>query len=203
MADSATTAPTPGANPTTEGGNDQKTATKQDVKTLTQAEIDAIVEERLAREKKKYADYSELKKAAAELAEIKKSQMTELEKLKADLAEKDKLLQEKDTELSGLKLERVKNAMLSKYSIDPEWIDSVSGTTEEEVEASVQRLAKRLKVEPPKAAQGAGSTGIQNQVPNSKKIWKESEIKELRLSGKLTDELMAEIKQATLEGRVQ
>lgn len=200
MADSATTAPTPGAQ---EGGNNQTTAAKQEPKSFTQAEIDAIVEERLAREKKKYADYAELKKAAAELAEIKKSQMTELEKLKAELAEKDKLLQEKDSELSGLKLERVKNATLVKYGIDLEWIDAVAGTTEEEVEASVQKLAKRLKVEPPKAAQGAGSTGIQNQVQNSKKIWKESEIKELRLSGKLTDELMAEIKQATLEGRVQ
>ena len=130
---------------------------------LTQAEVDAIVADRLARERKKYADYSDLKKAAEELAELKKSQMTELEKLKAELAEKDALLQSKDQELSGLKLERVKAAKLAEAGVAAEWIDSVSGTTEEEVAASVTKLAARLKVEPPKAAQGAGQTGIQNQ----------------------------------------
>ena len=69
--------------------------------------------------------------------------------------------------------------------------------------ASVTKIAARLKVEPPKAAQGAGQTGIQSQVKNNSKIWTQSEIKELRLSGHLTDEIMAEIKQATAEGRVQ
>jgi len=161
------------------------------------------VADRLARERKKYANYSELKKASEELAELKKSQMTEVEKLKAELAEKDALLQSKDQELSSLKLERVKAAKLAEAGVAAEWIDSVSGTTEEEVAASVTKIAARLKVEPPKAAQGAGQTGIQSQVKNNSKIWTQSEIKELRLSGHLTDEIMAEIKQATAEGRVQ
>jgi hypothetical protein len=65
--------------------------------------------------------------------------------------------------LSGLKLERVKAAKLVEAGVAAEWIDSVSGSTEEEVAASVTKLAARLKVEPPKAAQGAGQTGIQNQ----------------------------------------
>jgi hypothetical protein len=172
-------------------------------KTLTQAEIDAIVEERLAREKKKYADYGDLKKAAAELAELKKSQMSEMEKLKADLAEKDILIQAKDQELSGLKLERVKSAKLAEAGVSPEWIDSVSGNTEEEVAASVAKLAARLKIDTPNAAQGAGNPGVPGNPNSQKKIWKESEIKELRLNGKLTDEIMAELKQAIAEGRIQ
>ena len=187
-----------GTPPAEQGGNEPQNEGK-----LTQAEVDAIVADRLARERKKYADYSDLKRAAEELAELKKSQMTEVEKLKAELAEKDALLQSKDQELSSLKLERVKAAKLAEAGVAAEWIDSVSGTTEEEVAASVTKLAARLKVEPPKAAQGAGQTGIQSQVKNSSKIWTQSEIKELRLSGHLTDEVMAEIKQATAEGRVQ
>lgn len=183
-----------------EGGNQPPA---EQGKTLTQAEVDAIVADRLARERKKYADYSDLKKASEELAELKKSQMTEVEKMKAELAEKDALLQSKDQELSSLKLERVKAAKLAEAGVAAEWIDSVSGTTEEEVAASVTKLAARLKVEPPKAAQGAGQTGIQNQEKKNTKIWTQSEIKELRLSGRLTDEVMAEIKQATAEGRVQ
>ena len=187
-----------GTPPAEQGGNEPQNEGK-----LTQAEVDAIVADRLARERKKYANYSELKKASEELAELKKSQMTEVEKLKAELAEKDALLQSKDQELSSLKLERVKAAKLAEAGVAAEWIDSVSGTTEEEVAASVTKLAARLKVEPPRAAQGAGQTGIQSQVKNSSKIWTQSEIKELRLSGGLTDEVMAEIKQATAEGRVQ
>jgi hypothetical protein len=192
------TIPPAGTPPAEQGGNEPQNEGK-----LTQAEVDAIVADRLARERKKYANYSELKKASEELAELKKSQMTEVEKLKAELAEKDALLQSKDQELSSLKLERVKAAKLAEAGVAAEWIDSVSGTTEEEVAASVTKLAARLKVEPPRAAQGAGQTGIQNQEKKNTKIWTQSEIKELRLSGRLTDEVMAEIKQATAEGRVQ
>ena len=147
-----------GTPPAEQGGNEPQNEGK-----LTQAEVDAIVADRLARERKKYADYSDLKKASEELAELKKSQMTEVEKMKAELAEKDALLQSKDQELSGLKLERVKAAKLAEAGVSAEWIDSVSGSTEEEVAASVTKLAARLKVEPPKAAQGAGQPGIQNQ----------------------------------------
>lgn len=192
------TIPPSGTPPAEPGGNEPRNEGK-----LTQADVDAIVADRLARERKKYADYSDLKKDSEELAELKKSQMTEVEKMKAELAEKDALLQSKDQELSGLKLERVKAAKLAEAGVAAEWIDSVSGNTEEEVAASVTKLAARLKVEPPKAAQGAGQTGIQSQVKNNSKIWTQSEIKELRLSGHLTDEVMAEIKQATAEGRVQ
>jgi hypothetical protein len=155
MSDGNSNAGTP---PADQGGNEPQNEGK-----LTQAEVDAIVADRLARERKKYADYSDLKKASEELAELKKSQMTELEKLKADLAEKDKLLQEKDTVITGFTLKEMKAAKLAEAGVAAEWIDSVSGNTEEEVAASVTRLAARLKVEPPKAAQGAGQTGIQRQ----------------------------------------
>ncbi|MGB3988652.1 MAG: DUF4355 domain-containing protein, partial [Minisyncoccales bacterium] len=130
-----------GTPPAEQGGNEPQNEGK-----LTQAEVDAIVADRLARERKKYADYSDLKKASEELAELKKSQMTEVEKMKAELAEKDALLQSKDQELSGLKLERVKAAKLTEAGVAAEWIDSVSGTTEEEVAASVTKLVARLKV---------------------------------------------------------
>lgn len=172
-------------------------------KTLTQAEIDTIVEERLARDRKtRDAELKDLKSKARKWDEAEKAKLSEIEKLKLDLTEKDNLLKEKDTELSGLKLERIKAAKLAEAGIAAEWIDSVSGTTEEEVVASVAKLAARLKVTPPPAAQGAGQTGVQSPPPG-KKIWTEKEIKELRTSGNLTDEIMADIRLAAQEGRVQ
>jgi hypothetical protein len=51
-------------------------------KTFTQEQLDAIIAERLQRERTKYADYEDLKKARAELDQIKAGQMSEAEKLK-------------------------------------------------------------------------------------------------------------------------
>ncbi len=180
--------------------SESQTTEQPKEKSFTQADLNAAI----AEEKRQWqAKLKELKSKADEWDKLQEASKSELEKLKAELAEKDALLQSKDQELSSLKLERVKAAKLAEAGVAAEWIDSVSGTTEEEVAASVTKLAARLKVEPPKAAQGAGQTGIQNQEKKNTKIWTQSEIKELRLSGRLTDEVMAEIKQATAEGRVQ
>jgi hypothetical protein len=67
------TAPEPDASPTPPAAE------------FTQADLDRIVKERLAREKEKYADYNDLKKAAAELDKIKEAQLTEQEKLQKEL----------------------------------------------------------------------------------------------------------------------
>ena len=63
-------------------------------KKFTQADIDAIVEGRLAREKQKYADYEDLKAKADELAKLKDSKKTESEKTAEQLAELKKQLGE-------------------------------------------------------------------------------------------------------------
>lgn len=49
-------------------------------KTFTQADLDQIVKDRLARETKKYADYNDLKAKATRLAEIEAGQASETEK---------------------------------------------------------------------------------------------------------------------------
>lgn len=49
-------------------------------KTLTQADVDRIVADRVAREKNKYADYGDLKAKAAKLDEIEAATASDLEK---------------------------------------------------------------------------------------------------------------------------
>lgn len=98
---------------------------------------------------------------------------------------------------------------------------NIKGKTREEIDASIQQLITvgLLKIEapapvpgtqqqqpsgPPQAAQGAGNNGVPGSTPSpDTKIWTESEIRELRLSGQMTDELHAQITLAAREGRVK
>lgn len=57
----------------------EQTAPEQE-RTFTQSELDAIVKDRLAREKGKYADYEELKAKATKFDEFEEANKTELEK---------------------------------------------------------------------------------------------------------------------------
>lgn len=60
---------------------------KQDA-TLTQAQVDAIVKDRLAREREKFADYAELKRKAAEHDKLTRERETEHEKAIREAREK-------------------------------------------------------------------------------------------------------------------
>jgi len=63
-----------------------------DDKTFTQAEMDSIIEGRLARERQKYADYDDLKEKAGKYDEYQAQNKTELQKEK----EKSDALQAKE-----------------------------------------------------------------------------------------------------------
>jgi hypothetical protein len=121
--------------------------------------------------------------------------------------------------LSGaeLRLAKMEALMLAKVPSEriPGLLSRVQGKSKAEIEADIQQMiadgflviekpaaAQPQQQGPPNAAQGAGNPGVPGQPP-AKKIWKESEIKELRLAGKITDEVMAEIRLAASEGRVQ
>jgi Phage minor structural protein GP20 len=70
----------------------------QDDAFVPQSKVDEIVKKRLERERKKYADYDELKAKLAEFEkaeeERKKAEMSELERLQSELAELQKKAQE-------------------------------------------------------------------------------------------------------------
>jgi len=56
-------------------------------RTFTQQDLDRIIEDRLARERQKYADYDTIK---AELTKLKQSQMSDLEKLQHAASENER-----------------------------------------------------------------------------------------------------------------
>ena len=59
--------------------------TGADMLSFTQEQFDAIIKDRLARERNKYKDYDELRQKAAEYDKKKRAEMDEIERLRADL----------------------------------------------------------------------------------------------------------------------
>ncbi len=82
---------TEGTTTPTAGGEPQGT------KTFTQDELNAIISERLTKERGKYVDYDALKTKAAEFDKVQQAQLSETEKLRAQLAAETAKRTEADT----------------------------------------------------------------------------------------------------------
>lgn len=75
----------PGAQDQNQAGQGQAQNQTPTAKTFTQAELDALIADRLKREREKYADYDTLKTRAAKLTEIEDAQKSAEQKLQEQL----------------------------------------------------------------------------------------------------------------------
>jgi len=107
-------------------------------KTFTQAELDAIVKDRLKRDREKYADYDDLKAKASKYDEIEQANKTELEKAN----ERANKLQ---AELDGIKAESALREMRTKIATENNVpIELLTGATEEECKMQVAKIREML-----------------------------------------------------------
>jgi len=118
----------------TDNQNIQEGAQTTDTKTFTQAELDAVVKDRLKREREKYADYDDLKAKAAKFDEAEEANKTELQKV----TERAKALED---ELNGLKEAeklRTMRAEVAKETGIP--ANLLTGSTEDECKAQAEAI---------------------------------------------------------------
>jgi hypothetical protein len=109
---------------------------KAEDKTLSQAEVDRIVKDRLAREKAKYSDYADLKKAAEKLASIEEANKTDLQRA-TDEAENAK--KELAAMRSDVHKQKVINAATKNGAIVPEQVASLLDIPEDgDIDAVVE-----------------------------------------------------------------
>lgn len=105
-------------------------------KTFTQAELDAIVGERLGRLKAKYADYDELKQKASAYDEAAEASKSELQKA---VEERDRL----KAELDRLKAEAERAEAVAKaaaeHGVDADLLSRMDGDVEENAQFLKQR----------------------------------------------------------------
>ena len=116
-------------------GNEATKATEQqETKTFTQDELNAIVNDRLGRERAKYSDYDAMKAKAAKFDELEEANKTELQKA----SEKVSALQ---TELNSLKkaneIREIRTEVAKKMGVP---VHLLTADTQEECEAQAKAI---------------------------------------------------------------
>lgn len=107
--------------------------------TFTQEQVDAIVKDRLSRERDKYKDYADLKNKAAEYDKQQEANKTELQKAQEQAESLKK-------ELAGMKEQEKIRGIRKKVSGDtgvPE--DLLTGNSEEDCKAQAEAILKFAK----------------------------------------------------------
>ena len=118
--------------------------------TFTQEQVDEMIKERIARERKKFeSEKKELERKHGETIEdyetrINNANLTAEEKYNKSLAELQKQLDTSNTELATLKTNEMKKAILGKYKIPDSFLGSITGNTQEEIEDSVKSFSENL-----------------------------------------------------------
>jgi len=153
---------------------DQNQDGQQPGKTFTQAELDAIIADRLKREREKYKDYADLKKAADEYQRLRESQMSDQEKLQAKLAEYERQLLEKEREAAEARLESLKLRVLDEMGLPKAWAVRIFGTTEEEIRHDAEELKRLLGTPGRPVGSGTNPPGGGNVVPDLETLGKMS-----------------------------
>jgi hypothetical protein len=149
-------ATTPAANAGAGNGTDTTAATANTTQanagqTFTQADVDRVIAERLARERAKFAGFDELKTKAAELDQIKESAKTELQKANDALAAAH-------ADLAVHKVDAVRRDAAAKAKLPPELAKYITASNADEALVQANELATRLRPPTADLHQGARHT---------------------------------------------
>ena len=130
-------------------------------RTFTQSEMDAIIGERLKRDRAKYADYEELKAKAAKFDEAEEASKSELQKA---VEERDKY----KAELEKLAAERERAEKVAKVAAEKGVDAALLSRMEGDVEENAEFLASRPKYE---AVHDDGEKNVQVKPPEVPKFF--------------------------------
>lgn len=117
-------------------GEDYK---KVDDTLLPQSEVDKVVESRLERQKKQFADYDTLKEKAGKVDTIAKEWETKL-------GEKDTAIGELQGKLKSAELATEKVKVIHEFKLSDELSEFVTGDTADELRERAEKLSKGIGV---------------------------------------------------------
>lgn len=106
---------------------------------LAQADVDKVVETRLERQKKQYADYDDLKEKAGKVDTVAKEWETKL-------GEKDTAIGELQGKLKTAELATEKVKVIHEFKLSDELSEFVTGDTADELRERAEKLSKGIGV---------------------------------------------------------
>ena len=131
-------------------------------RTFTQAELDAIVGDRLKRERAKYADYDEFKAKAAKYDEAEEAGKSELQKA---VEERDRL----KAELDKLAAERERAEKVAKVAaekgVDAALLARMSGDVDENAEFLKAQMAQQKYPSVPDYGEAKPPSAKKTEIP--------------------------------------
>lgn len=142
------------------GQQGQSTQGPDEGKTFTQAELNTIIKDRLAKETQKYAGHDDLAKKAAEYDKLVESQKTEAQKQADALAE----LKAKNAQLESDALRR---SVADAKGLPGGLAKNLVGSTQAELEASADELLAAIGTKKDEAAKSVTPhVSTQGKQPN-------------------------------------
>lgn len=127
-------------NPTPDGG-----------KTLSQEQVDKIVETRLAREREKYADYDELKKKVAQLSDLEAEKQklqdekkSESEKLAEQISALQRQVEEQTKRADEADAAALRAKVAQAKGLSETFAARLTGSTKEELEADADSILEAI-----------------------------------------------------------
>lgn len=136
--------------------NQEQQANEQEQKTFTQDELNAIVSDRVKREREKHADYASLKEKADRLDQLEEASKSEIQKM----TEKADRLQQELDQIKQAEVIREMRSKVSKETGIPE--NLLTGSTEEECKEQAEAIKAFAKPTYPTIRDGgevAGTSG--------------------------------------------
>jgi hypothetical protein len=110
-------------------------------KTFTQPELDAILSDRLARERDKYKDHDAIK---AELDKLKAGQMSDAEKANAKIQELEAKTAAAEAQVRAAQVKELKLAALEKVGLPTSWANRIAGEDAKSIEEDAKALQQLL-----------------------------------------------------------
>lgn len=135
---------TSGGSGTPSGGGEEKT--------FTQAEVDKLIDQRIARERTKYSDYDDLKAKAQRLKEAEDADKSEIDKLKDRLSESE-------SRASKAESEALRTTVASQKGLTANQAKRLSGSTKEELESDADELLESFGTKKSEGDDGEGDDG--------------------------------------------
>lgn len=111
----------------------------------TQEELDRIIQDRLARQKEKYADYDELKSKNTDLetqiGSLQTTMQTTIEETTTTSANYDKQLVDLNAKIAGYETANLRTRIALQNGLPFDLADRLVGNDEESIKADAERLA--------------------------------------------------------------